>query len=94
MAQNLEQRIEAIEQRNQRVELDKAWERSTTRLVSIAGVTYVCASAVLIGLHVERPWLNALIPTLGFVLSVQSLPVLKHYWIQRQLNRRQLNDHN
>lgn len=94
MPLNLEQRIEAIEQRNQRVELDKAWERSSVRLVSIAGVTYVCASAVLIGLQVERPWLNSLIPTLGFVLSVQSLPMLKRYWIKRQLNRHRPSDHN
>lgn len=87
MNHSLEDRIAAIEERNQRVALDKAWETSKARLASITLVTYLCISAVLIGLEVDRPWLSALIPTLGFVLSVQSLPLLKRYWIKRQRKR-------
>ena len=87
MTESLEERITTIEQRNHRVELDKAWEVSKTRLVSVAVLTYICATLVLFVLHVERPWLSAFIPTLGFILSVQSLPILKRQWIQHQLNR-------
>lgn len=87
MTESLEERITTIEQRNHRVELDKAWEVSKTRLVSVAVLTYICATLVLFVLHVERPWLSAFIPTIGFILSVQSLPILKRRWIQHQLNR-------
>ena len=37
----MEERIEAIEQRNKRVEEDKAWETSLTRRVCIAVLTYI-----------------------------------------------------
>ena len=37
---DLDKRIESIEQRNQRVELDKVWETSFTRKIIIAILTY------------------------------------------------------
>ena len=41
----LEDRIALIEQRNSRVEADKAWETSWARKVSIAFVTYIVVAA-------------------------------------------------
>ncbi len=87
MNQTIEQRITEIEQRNQRVELDKAWEVSKARLFCIAVVTYICAGIVIMVLQIQKPWLNAFIPTLGYILSAQSLPILKRAWIKHQLNR-------
>jgi len=43
----LEDRIRAIEDRNIRVETEKAWETSFTRRASIALLTYATASAFL-----------------------------------------------
>ena len=37
----LEKRIEAIEKRNKKVEIDKAWETSWTRRVCIMILTYI-----------------------------------------------------
>lgn len=74
-----------IEERNRRVEAEKAWEASYTRVLWIGLLTYAIASAALYVNGNEHPIRNALIPTLGFVLSVQSLPFLKRAWIQRRL---------
>ena len=37
----LEQRLDAIEKRNKRVELDKSWETSWTRKLCICILTYI-----------------------------------------------------
>lgn len=77
----LEQEIQQIKERNRRVEADKAWETSWTRIISILIITYVVASIVMYVIGVEHVLYNALIPTLGFFLSVQSLPVIKRWWV-------------
>ena len=38
---NIEDRINKIEERNKRVELDKKWETSWTRKISIMILTYI-----------------------------------------------------
>jgi len=73
--------IEILE-RNARVEADKAWERSFVRIGAIAVITYVCASLVMLVIGVTNPFLSALIPVLGYVLSTQSLPFLKSWWVK------------
>lgn len=80
---NIEHELEQIKQRNQRVEADKAWETSTFRIATIACMTYGVAVVVLYLMHVERFYLSALIPAAGYFLSVQSLPVIKRWWVQR-----------
>ena len=39
--ENLEKEIEAIKERNKRVELDKKWETSGTRKICIGILTYI-----------------------------------------------------
>lgn len=39
--ENFEKRLEAVEQRNRGVELDKSWEKSWTRKIIIAILTYL-----------------------------------------------------
>lgn len=78
----LAQRIRAIEERNRGVEADKAWEVSLTRRGFIGVLTYAVASAVLWSIGSERPMLDALIPTAGYLLSTLSIPFLKRWWIQ------------
>ena len=76
----LDLRISAIEARNRRVELEKAWEVSFTRKVSIVALTYLVMVLVFWSLDNEKYALNAIVPTLGFFLSTVSLPRIKAWW--------------
>ncbi|MCB0344315.1 MAG: hypothetical protein KDD66_04325 [Bdellovibrionales bacterium] len=77
----LERELAEVRLRNARVESDKAWETSLIRAATIAAITYLLASVVLWVIGAANAMLGALIPTLGYVLSVQSLPVLKRWWL-------------
>jgi hypothetical protein len=77
----LEERLQQIEQRNLRVEADKAWETSLVRIYSLCVITYSIAAAVMYFIGVHNYLLNALVPAVGFFLSVQSLPVIKKWWL-------------
>ena len=78
--EELEQEIEKIKKRNAKVEIDKAWETSKTRKVLLAVFTYVAIGLYLQAIAIERPWLNAIIPTIGFFLSTLTLPFFKQQW--------------
>lgn len=80
--QKLEKEISDIEERNLRVEADKAWETSNFRIFSITIITYIIAAFVLYFIGAKNFLLNALVPTIGFFLSVQSLPAVKKWWIK------------
>ena len=82
--QSLETRLDEIEQRNARVEAEKAWEVSSARISTICLITYMVASALLWLLGTERFWLNAMLPVAGFYLSAQSLPIVKRRWLRAQ----------
>lgn len=81
--QTIQQELEQIKQRNAKVEADKAWETSWVRIGSVALITYLVAMLVMRALQVQQFWLQALIPTIGYILSTQSLPVIKRWWIDR-----------
>ncbi len=85
---DIEQRLQSIEERNLRVEADKAWETSAVRIGSIMLVTYIIACGVLMVIGNSNPFRNALIPVVGYFLSTQSLSFLKQSWISRYLARR------
>ncbi|MCL2228210.1 MAG: hypothetical protein FWC00_00090 [Firmicutes bacterium] len=78
----LEQRIDEIEQRNQRVENDKAWERSIFRIGFILALTYGFAVLYIWLADTTNPFLGAVVPTVGFLLSVQSLKLVKIVWLK------------
>jgi sugar phosphate permease len=82
--ESIEERLNKIEERNKRVELDKAWETSFVRILFICIITYLAAFLVLYSIGVSKPYLSALIPVLGFILSTQSIPVVKKYWIKNK----------
>lgn len=83
----IEQELEQIKKRNKRVEIDKGWETSFARSVASAVLTYGVVIVTMLIVNIPHPWVNALIPTLGFLLSVQSLPFLKKRWISRLLRK-------
>lgn len=81
---DLEKRIAQIEERNRRVEGDKAWETSGFRKIAISLTTYVIAVLVLFAINNEKPWFNGLIPAIGYLLSTLSLPFIKNRWISKK----------
>ncbi len=81
MKKTLEKRLEEIEARNKKVESDKAWETSWTRKVSIAVLTYLVVVSYLHFVIGIEPWLNALVPVVGFLLSTMTISYLKSLWV-------------
>lgn len=78
--QELENRIQTIEDRNKKVEADKAWETSLTRKIVIAILTYLVIVIFFAFTELPNPFKNAIVPTIGFVLSTLSLPIFKKLW--------------
>ena len=75
-----EKRLKIIEDRNKRVEVDKAWETSYMRRFFLILFTYLAIAFYFKFILDVDPWLNAIIPTLGFFLSTLTLPFLKKIW--------------
>ncbi|PIZ64325.1 hypothetical protein COY14_04880 [Candidatus Roizmanbacteria bacterium CG_4_10_14_0_2_um_filter_36_9] len=84
----LESRIAKIEARNLKVELDKAWETSWTRKMLLIIFTYLSIAFYLHAINVDRPWLNAIVPAVGFLLSTLTLPFFKNLWEKLLHNKR------
>ena len=80
----LEKRISDIENRNKRVEGDKAWETSTLRKVLILILTYIFAVLYLKIADTTNPFLGAVVPCVGFFLSTQTLNIIKKKWLSRK----------
>ena len=81
----LEKRVKNIEERNRNVELDKAWETSTFRKVALLITTYFVIGLYMNYIRVSNPWMNAIVPSIGFLLSTLSLPFFKNYWIKSKV---------
>jgi len=84
---SIEERLARIEQRNARVEADKAWETSWVRRTAIMVLTYLVVVAYLYFVVHINPWINALVPVLGFLLSTLTISLLKDYWISKSEER-------
>jgi hypothetical protein len=78
--QKLEKEVELLKARNMRVEMDKSWETSYARRFLIAIFTFSSIGIYMWSIGIDRPWLNAIIPTVGFTLSTLSLPWFKEIW--------------
>ncbi len=80
----LEKEIELIKKRNSEVEANKAWEISYTRRFLIAVFTYLAIGIYMWAIRIPDPWLNAIVPTAGFMLSTLSLPFFKKIWLKNK----------
>ncbi|OGG08217.1 hypothetical protein A3D05_05790 [Candidatus Gottesmanbacteria bacterium RIFCSPHIGHO2_02_FULL_40_24] len=78
--EDLEKEIKLIKDRNKRVESDKAWETSWTRKTLLALFTYLAISIYMYSISLPNPWLNAIVPSIGFLLSTLTLPTFKNLW--------------
>jgi hypothetical protein len=79
---DLEKEINKLKERNKRVELDKSWETSFTRRAILIIFTYLAIGLYLNAINIENPWLNAIVPSIGFLLSTLTLPYFKNLWIK------------
>lgn len=86
MNTDLEKRVAAIESRNAKVEADKAWETSAVRRAAIVAATYATITLFLFVIDANNPFINAIVPCLGFTLSTLSVSWLKRYWITKRMN--------
>jgi hypothetical protein len=71
-------RLDAIEKRNQKVDSNKRWETSKIRIISIAILTYISMVVLFFQIGSINPFVSAIVPTMGFVLSTLSLS-----WIRK-----------
>ncbi len=90
----LESEIIEIRNRNARVDLEKGWETSTVRKVAIIVLTYFLMNIVFYLVGSEKFYIDALIPTLGYLLSTQSIGLLKGIWVVMHLRKIGKVDHN
>lgn len=79
---DIENVIREIQQRNERVEVDKAWETSFFRETVIALLTYFILVLFFIFAQLPNPFVNPIVPTFGFLLSTLSLPFFKKFWLK------------
>ncbi len=84
ISEELAQRISKIEARNTRVEAEKAWETSLVRKVLIVVLTYFVVVLFLYSVDIGRPWINAIVPSLGFFISTLTFPFVKKKWIENK----------
>ena len=81
-SKDIEREIILLKARNKKVETDKAWEVSATRKLLIIVFTYFTIGLFMVFIKVNNPWTNAIVPSLGFLLSTLSMPFFKKYWIK------------
>ena len=75
--QTLEERVAKLEARNRRVEADKAWETSLLRRVSIMILIYLTIVFYLRFVIHINPWVNGLVPVIGYSVSTLTVSRLK-----------------
>lgn len=80
----LHEEIEAIKERNRRVERDKAWETSMTRSIFIAIVSFILAYVLMLLIAEQNPFPKAIIGALLYLLSTSTYGILKNWWLKRQ----------
>ncbi len=79
---SLAREVEALKERNRRVESGKAWEISYTRKMILMCLTYLAIGVYMWAVGIDRPWLNAIVPAVAFMLSTLTLPWFKKLWLK------------
>ncbi|MFC1749642.1 hypothetical protein ACFL2V_12640 [Pseudomonadota bacterium] len=75
--------IDKIKERNSRVEADKSWETSWTRRLLVLILTYAVIVIFFLFAKLPEPFVNAIVPSLAFVLSTLSIPIFKKWWLKK-----------
>lgn len=82
----LNQQLKEVQNRNKRVEIDKAWETSLTRRLIIVLLTYFVMVLFFFFARLPKPFINAIVPAVAFVISTMTIDAVKRIWI-RQKNK-------
>lgn len=82
--ETIEERLQKIEDRNKKVETDKAWETSWTRRGLLILFTYLSIAIYLWIIKIENPLLNAIVPAVAFMISTLSMPFFKRLWLRNK----------
>ncbi len=93
--QSLDQRLSNIEEMTQKLvlidkyyQLQTAWEKSAMRTILIAITTYILSAIFLYILNFQYFYINAVLPTVGFMLTTLSIPFIKRIWIKYYLKEK------
>ena len=81
--EDLHKEIDQIKIRNERVEADKAWETSWARKIIILILTYLVIVLFFYTVQLPHPLVNAVVPSIAFVLSTLTVPLIKQWWIKK-----------
>ncbi|MFA6255545.1 MAG: hypothetical protein WC606_00020 [Candidatus Absconditabacterales bacterium] len=76
--QDLQKEIAQLKERNKRVEADKARETSRMRKIIIIILTYTVIVIFFYTTKLPNPRLNAIVPSITFLLSTLGLSLLKN----------------
>lgn len=76
----LEKEIMLIKERNKKVEMDKLWETSFQRKFLILFLTYFVFVVFFIIAKLPMPFINAIIPSLAYIISTSTLSLFKKLW--------------
>jgi len=82
--EQIQKDIAEIKARNVRVETEKAWETSLFRKVLIAILTYIVIVLFFFFAGLPKPFLGAIVPTVGFLFSTLSISFAKKYWVNNK----------
>lgn len=78
---DLQKDIDKIKARNRHVEADKAWETSWTRRFIVLVLTYITVVVFFFMADVAKPFVNAAVPSLAFILSTSTVSFVKKWWL-------------
>ena len=81
--EHLIEEIESLKARNTRVETEKRWETSWQRKLGIIVTTYFVMILVFSSLGNSSPFLNAMVPTLGYTLSTLSTEWMRNIFLKK-----------
>ncbi|MGB4101208.1 MAG: hypothetical protein WBK91_04810 [Alphaproteobacteria bacterium] len=81
--QELQLRIDAIEERDARVAAEVAWEVSWVKRGWIAIVTYFCTALVLRLVDHHDVLVPSLVPVLGYLLVTLAMPHIRVWWLDK-----------
>ncbi len=82
--EEIKKEIAQIKRRNKRVEADKAWETSLFRVALIAVLTYAVIVLFFFAADLPKPFVNPIVPTVGFVLSTLTVPLARRWWLKNK----------
>jgi hypothetical protein len=82
LRQTQEEFAGTVKRRNNRVEKEHEWNTSFVRGLVIMVCTYVCLGLYMQLVDIDRPWINAIVPTVGFWLSTLSLDKLRPIYLR------------